>query len=425
MIETEITLDDALADVETRFLYNLPETELTSPERLFYQIEQAYWYYEDFKADKFSTLPHFPTLKSFASKIFNHCELLQIVSDGFNKLFADYATYKSKIPVCGCIMLNPGLNKFVLVKDFYSGSWMFPRGKINESETEYECAMREVFEETGFDPRDYCNSQDFVTSFQGEKKIQMFIALNVPEATEFQILTRKEISAIEFHSISNIPQNTFHIHPFMPKLRRFISEKLKQQKKLQKSPRLVPLPTQTTNPNKMKKRSKLETLSKKTGNITILKNEFDQRNLDTFSGNQKRWSVEDMFRANSLLTGRDYTYNGNPHEFGASHPRYVRYDPLKGTKNSNEEMEIAYLQLTEQSASMHGHLHYDTQTGQLTPQYTNKHTPHSLESSTTAAAATSITAAANIGNIKFWRCQLDVGSILQAVSDELKAHPIL
>jgi hypothetical protein len=41
-----MTFDEALEKVETRFIYNLPETELAHIERLFFQIEQAHWFYE-------------------------------------------------------------------------------------------------------------------------------------------------------------------------------------------------------------------------------------------------------------------------------------------------------------------------------------------------------------------------------------------
>jgi hypothetical protein len=41
-----ITLHQALEDVEVRFLYNLPESELSQIDRLFFQIEQAWWFYE-------------------------------------------------------------------------------------------------------------------------------------------------------------------------------------------------------------------------------------------------------------------------------------------------------------------------------------------------------------------------------------------
>ena len=48
-----ISFEHALEDVETRFLYNLPESELSSTDRLFFQIESAWWFYEDFFVDKY------------------------------------------------------------------------------------------------------------------------------------------------------------------------------------------------------------------------------------------------------------------------------------------------------------------------------------------------------------------------------------
>lgn len=32
-----------------------------------------------------------------------------------------------------------------------------------------------------------------------------------------------------------------------------------------------------------------------------------------------------MFTANAKLTGKTYSYDGNPHSFGARHPSYVNY----------------------------------------------------------------------------------------------------
>jgi hypothetical protein len=44
--EDTLSFDEALEKIETRFIYNLPETELSHIERLFFQIEQAHWFYE-------------------------------------------------------------------------------------------------------------------------------------------------------------------------------------------------------------------------------------------------------------------------------------------------------------------------------------------------------------------------------------------
>ena len=41
-------VDEALADLSVRFLANLPVHEPPTVERLFFQIQQAHWYYLDF-----------------------------------------------------------------------------------------------------------------------------------------------------------------------------------------------------------------------------------------------------------------------------------------------------------------------------------------------------------------------------------------
>ena len=43
---------DALDEVHTRFVLNVPQEELGTSERIFFQLEQAWWYYEDLICDK-------------------------------------------------------------------------------------------------------------------------------------------------------------------------------------------------------------------------------------------------------------------------------------------------------------------------------------------------------------------------------------
>lgn len=366
------SLEAALDDVEARFLYNLPESELSSPERLFYQIEQAYWYYEDFKADVYSHLPHFSTLKSFAVKIFNHCDLLKNMSDRFTEIFADYKSYKTKIPVCGCILLNADMTRFVLVKNYNGNGWTFPRGKINENENELDCAIREVFEETGYNAKDLCNPNDFVISFQGEKKVLLYIVVGVPEDTIFEAHCRKEVSKIEFHSIKNIPSNTYHVHPFMPKLKRWINQKNKSNKVLlTKSPNITGIAVSSKRAKKAGKTSRSGSEGQEPPVPKVLKrlkNKIDEHNNDTFqlndsgdkqtSSSNKGWSVADMFQANARLTGKDYSYDGNPHAFGASHPRFVNYraaiSRMAGQSNSTtHSVDLDFQRFSAQSHLLH------------------------------------------------------------------------
>ena len=41
-------VQEAIEDLETRFLLMLSDEELEVSDRLFFQIEQAWWFYEDF-----------------------------------------------------------------------------------------------------------------------------------------------------------------------------------------------------------------------------------------------------------------------------------------------------------------------------------------------------------------------------------------
>lgn len=225
------TLDDALEDVEARFLYNLPETELLQVDRLFFQLEQAWWFYEDFMADVNDALPHFKQLKTFAERVFSHCPLLSKSNSQFTELFNNFSMYKSQIPVCGCIMLNPEMTKAVLVCTWKGKSWGFPRGKINENEEALDCAIREVYEECGFDTTSLCKEEDQLVVIEESKAIKLFIAANVPENTAFAPQTRKEISDVQFFGLDELPKSTYGVYPFIPKLKRWIAMRQNASKK--------------------------------------------------------------------------------------------------------------------------------------------------------------------------------------------------
>lgn len=132
-------------------------------DRLFFQIEQAWWYYEDFFADNDElSLPHFK-LPSFAEKLFNHSLLLAPLRSQCSVLCDQFLAYRSQIPVVGIIMLNADLTQVVLVRGWKGKSWSFPRGKINQGENPVAGAIREAWEETGFDATGYCKEEDMLS----------------------------------------------------------------------------------------------------------------------------------------------------------------------------------------------------------------------------------------------------------------------
>jgi len=136
----------------------------------------------------------------------------------FSQLYDNFKSYQSRIPRFGAIILNKDLTQVLLVVSYNGGFYDFPRGKVDEDESEEECAAREVYEEIGFDISALINKNDYLLKRNNsvflhtehskikvsdndpkiEKFAKLFIVSGVSEAEEFKILTRKEISKIEW-----------------------------------------------------------------------------------------------------------------------------------------------------------------------------------------------------------------------------------
>jgi mRNA-decapping enzyme subunit 2 len=107
----------------SRFVLNLPESELSSVERVCFQVEQAcvsflvnvwlaldstiysHWFYEDFVREANPQFPSLP-LKKFSQIFFRACPVLHRWSSDFEIAFNNFMQYKTRVPVCGAIMLN-------------------------------------------------------------------------------------------------------------------------------------------------------------------------------------------------------------------------------------------------------------------------------------------------------------------------------
>lgn len=86
-----------------------------------------------------------------------------------------------------------------------NASWGFPKGKINQQETETSCAIREVlntitkvFEEIGFDCSVYLREKEYVEARIHGQLIRLYIISGIDESVEFVTQTRKEIGVNSF-----------------------------------------------------------------------------------------------------------------------------------------------------------------------------------------------------------------------------------
>lgn len=147
------------------------------------------------------------------------------------------------------------MDQVVLVKGWKkSANWSFPRGKINKGEADLDCAIREVYEETGFDVRNAGlvgedENVKYVDITMREQQLRLYIFPDVPMDTQFAPRTRKEISKIQWFKLSELPTlkkqkqppdqsedldvitNKFYmVAPFMVPLKKWISQRKRTEK---------------------------------------------------------------------------------------------------------------------------------------------------------------------------------------------------
>ena len=153
-------------------------------------------------------------------------------------------------------MLNENMDEVVLVKGWKKGAnWSFPRGKINKDELDLDCAIREVYEETGYDIKAAGLVEDeketkYIEMNLREQHMRLYVFRGVPMNTCFEPRTRKEISKINWWRLADLPTlkkkkhqqegrgedlainaNKFYmVAPFLPQLKKWISLQRKLDK---------------------------------------------------------------------------------------------------------------------------------------------------------------------------------------------------
>ncbi|CAO2655357.1 Nn.00g104210.m01.CDS01 [Neocucurbitaria sp. VM-36] len=273
MTTPKMTLVDWLDDLCVRFIVNLPNEELQSVERICFQIEEAQWFYEDFiRPLDPNNLPSMH-LRKFSQLMFQHCPLFSAYSEELHQqAYEQFLAYKTRVPVRGAIMLNEDMTHAVLVKGWKKGAkWSFPRGKINKEEADLDCAVREVYEETGFDLREANlvepdEQMKKITVTMREQSMMLYVFRGVPMDAYFEPRTRKEISKIDWYKLTDLPtlrrknqvqqqgtgndlikESSFYmVAPFLGPLRSWIKQQHKlDRQRVRNSAHLAPPPAIT------------------------------------------------------------------------------------------------------------------------------------------------------------------------------------
>ena len=107
-------------------------------------------------------------------------------------------TNKEREKSCGCIIIKN--NKVLLIKQT-KGHWGFPKGHIEENETEIETAIREVKEETNLDVEIDANKRytmEYVTDKGKLKQVVLFVAKCIDGEIEAQKCEVNDIKWLDF-----------------------------------------------------------------------------------------------------------------------------------------------------------------------------------------------------------------------------------
>ncbi len=123
-----------------------------------------------------------------------------------------------------------------------TASYSFPKGKINRDESQDSCAVREVYEETGFNVSPFLRPKEYVERTMRDQKVRLYIVHGIAEDTVFETKTRKEIGEIKWFPLQDLPGWTkqsvknskgrfYLVTPFMGSLKKWIEKYRKRNKK--------------------------------------------------------------------------------------------------------------------------------------------------------------------------------------------------
>ncbi len=101
---------------------------------------------------------------------------------------------------CGCIIIKD--NKVLLINEIHGNFWGFPKGHMENGETEIETALREVKEEVGLDVK-IDTDKRYVLNYIIDNKIDKTTVLYVAEPISDKIVMQEsEIDNVRWCSFN-------------------------------------------------------------------------------------------------------------------------------------------------------------------------------------------------------------------------------
>jgi len=280
---TQIPLE-ILDDLAARFIINFPHKDHT---RICFQLELAHWFYSDEYVPDERTHLRKCDMEEFFKHMFRHIPFLRPHSgdEEFAQIYANWKKYKLSVPTYGAIMLNEELTHVVLAESYWrKNSWGFPKGKVNEDETAHRCAVREVYEETGYNIAEKIDPNMYITKTINDQECGLFLIPGVPMNTKFKPIAKFEIRDIDWFALDLLPSSKndpippglvfkkpglvmtynslFMAMPFIKDIRKWVASQRRQRSHRRDSHRRLSTQSTTPNPQRQKAKARVsETLS--------------------------------------------------------------------------------------------------------------------------------------------------------------------
>jgi 8-oxo-dGTP pyrophosphatase MutT (NUDIX family) len=167
-------------------------SKLSNPQVLtsFYLLEKVLWYYNDH-------------LLNFRYKIKNLYVLLSLLFPSLQDRDLKYLTNRynnlvQELPISGAILISEKPYHVLLVKNNFGRTWSYPKGKLFPGEQPSEAAIRECWEETGYNIRTRINPKNMIIKKYHKKMVYLYVIQNVPRDFIFKPENNKEIVDIKW-----------------------------------------------------------------------------------------------------------------------------------------------------------------------------------------------------------------------------------
>ncbi|CAF1369053.1 unnamed protein product [Adineta ricciae] len=229
-----------LDDLCSRHIINIPAEQRTNVILVMFAVEYAHWFYIDYYCEDDDDL-HICNIRDFSRQIFQHCPFLRDYVHDLDEHLVKWREYKLSVPTYGAVLIDPSYEHVLLVQGFHHReSWGFPKGKVQENESPFKCAIREVLEEVGFDIKDRASEDQYLEREHNGQLVRLYMVKQVPLDTKFAPKTKNEIKEMRWFPIADLPNHRrdtasqmklninpkafFMVIPFIKDIRRWVNQ---------------------------------------------------------------------------------------------------------------------------------------------------------------------------------------------------------